>query len=340
MQKKRQQHVLTLLIAATLLALAGTVTPVRSQDLVCCGMWIDADGPWIGAWRDCKAALEQLSPASRANACQQIRKSRVPIFRPFAPFSYSYSYSAIRLDCCPEVAELCGHVSPNCKQDPPTVKCEPPPPETNNPPWLNKDSACQDWQRGTLSWSQTPASKMDVSFTVSMCGEVIRYTNRGGGSPERMPPGSRSFDVCCDSWRNAADTGSPCDARRDIDCDGELNESDQMPDESFRERRSDDYVSNSPLGGLPFWKKLHAMMPGASGCKDCKWELVRVEYTCKNVADPVRAARQNREGMVFDATYKYQATWKCPATGATQQTQDVVPMVDLRCPTPPNRSWP
>ena len=240
---------------------------------------------------------------------------------------------------CPSfktLAALCKEKEKSGGQPPSKNKCEPPPPENNNPPWLNKDLPCDNRQRATISWSQSRASNMDVSFTVDICGEVIRYISPGGGSPERTPPGVRSFDVCCDSWRNAANTGSPCDARRDIDCDGTLNESDQMPEYAFRDRRPDDFVSNSPLSNMPFWKRLHE--PVQTGCKDCKWELVRVEYTCKNVADPVRSAR--RAGMVFDATYNYQATWKCPSSGQTQETRDTVTMVDLRCPTPPNRSWP
>ena len=332
-RKKRKQHILMLLIAVTWLGLAGTVTPVRSQDLVCCEtIWIDADGPWFGARRDCKKALQELSPASRAKACEQIRKAPVrPWFKPFRD-------SASQTGCCPEVAELCGHVSATCKPEkqPTDAKCEPPPPESNNPPWFNQDLPCSDRQRATISWSQTRASNMDVSFTVDMCGEVIRYIYPGGGSPERNPPGVRSFDVCCDSWRKAADTQSPCDARRDFDCDGTPNDSDTMPEYAFRDRRPDDFVTNSPLTGMPFWKSLY--QPAQSGCKDCKWELVRVEYTCKDEYDPIRSARESRN--VFDAKYNYQATWKCPANGQTQMISNDVSMVDRRCPKPPKRSWP
>lgn len=223
-------------------------------------------------------------------------------------------------------------------KEPPETKCEPPPPENNNPPWFNQDLPCSDRQRATISWSQTRASNMDVSFTVDICGEVIRYIYPGGGSPEKQPPGVRSFDVCCDSWRKGANTKSPCDARRDFDCDGMPNESDTMPEYAFRDRRSDDFTSKSPLTGLPFWTKLHERMPTQSGCKDCKWELVRVEYTCKDEHDPMRSARESRN--VFDAIYHYQATWKCPTNGQTQGTSNDVTIVNGRCPTPQNRSWP
>ncbi len=104
-----------LLIAVTWLGLAGTATPVRSQDLVCCGQFIDADGPWFGARRDCKAALEALSPAGRAKACEQYRKlNSTPWFRPFV-------YSASQTGCCLEADELCGAIPPRCKRNGPTL---------------------------------------------------------------------------------------------------------------------------------------------------------------------------------------------------------------------------
>lgn len=146
-----------------------------------------------------------------------------------------------------------------------------------------------------------------------------------------------SFDVCCDSWQNAVSTRSPCDAMRDIDCDGDLNEGDFNPVSAATRKpvRSDDFVSNSPLGNLPFWKWLHYGMPDQSGCKDCKWELVGVEYTCEN-----KVARISSRSERISAEYEYKATWKCPANGQTQVTDDSATMDGLRCPAPPNRSWP
>lgn len=338
-RKKRKQHVLMLLIAVTWLALAGTVTPVRSQDLICCDTWIDADGNWVGAWRDCKAALQELSAASRAKACQQIKKIKPPP-KGDAPWFRPFTDNASQVGCCPEAADACGDPSMNCTaaSPPENRPCEPPRPE-NNPPWLNRDSPCRDRQRGTISWSQTRASTMDLSFTVSMCREVIRFIRRGAGSPGKSPPGGRSFDVCCDSWQNAANTGSPCDARRDIDCDGALNESDSEPER--RSGRSDDFVSNSPLSNLPFWKKLYPEIPDQSGCKDCKWELVRVEYTCQDLGRRYETGWESSN--VIDAAYNYQATWKCPANGQTQEKGGNVRMENLRCPrewSQTTRYWP
>ncbi|MEK6334002.1 MAG: hypothetical protein AABM67_03575 [Acidobacteriota bacterium] len=331
-RKKRPRQVLMLLIAVTWLGLNGTVTSVHNQDLVCCDQWIKSDGAWFGARRDCKKALEELSPASRAKACEQYKKlNNRPWFRPFVE-------SPTQIGCCLEAGEVCGAIPAKCNPEKQTAdtKCEPPPPESNNPPWFNSDSSCPDRQKATISWSQRPPS-MDVSFTVAICGQVIRYIYPGGGSLEKNPPpGVRSFEVCCDSWRKAAETKSPCDARLDFDCDGTPNSSDQMPDYAFRDRRPDDFLTNSPLSSLPFWKSLY--QPSQSGCKDCKWELVRVDYTCKEEYDAVASARQHRS--VFDAKYDYQATWKCPATGQSQVQKETVTKDGLRCPTPPKRSWP
>ncbi len=216
----------------------------------------------------------------------------------------------------------------------PETKCEPPRPDTN-PPWLNEDAPCQNRQKATYSWGQNRRNPNTVSVTISICGEVIRYSRRTWGSV-RDAPGVESHDVCCDTWQNAGNTRSPCDARRDIDCDGELNETDSSPFERpYQYPRSDDFVSNSPLTPLPFWKNLHLGMPARSECKDCKWELVAVDYSCEN------KVWRSGQYEAIDAEYKYQATWKCPGNGQLKKVEDSsVTMEGMRCPKPPNRSWP
>ena len=335
---ENRKHALMVYIAVMWLGLVGTATSVRSQDIICCGQFIDADGSWTGARRDCKKALQELSGSARASACEQYRKlSHRAWFTPFAEMTY-------QIGCCLEAGDVCGPIPAKCnagkeKSEP---KCEPAPTENNNPPWLGNDSSCADRQRATISWSQRRMSNpnLDVSFTVAICGEVIRYMVPGGGYPENFPDaryvGARSFDVCCESWRNAARTGSPCDARADLDCDGEPNEKDQMPDYAFRDRRPDDFVSG-PIANLPFWEKLYPYINDGSTC-ECKWELVRVDYTCKHA--PNMESSNPTGGRVWDATYKYQATWKCPKGGKTSVTRDTVVKKGLSCPNPPNRSWP
>ena len=159
-------------------------------------------------------------------------------------------------------------------------------------------------------------------------------------------PGVRGFDVCCDSWRNAANTKSPCDARLDIDCDGMPNNRDRFAEIPLDERGSREFFvypgqfppSNSTVypGRVPplhstVYDYLHA--PDQSECKDCKWELVRYESTCKNVPNLILS---DREGMdFFDAEHKVKATWKCPANGQTKENQETVIMEQVGCPPKP-----
>lgn len=194
-RKKRKQHVLMFLIAVTWLGLAGTVTPVRSQDLVCCEMWIDADGNWFGARRDCKAALEDLSPASRSKACEEIRKTRSrPVFRPFIrPFGYSASRSY----CCPEVAELCGHVSPKCKQSheygPPTPPTEEPTKETNCEAGSNVTPTITIDLPETLNIDESP-KMLDITATANVTPSstdvswTAQITYKATGGCSKVPP--------------------------------------------------------------------------------------------------------------------------------------------------------
>ena len=222
------------------------------------------------------------------------------------------------------------------KDKPPEKKCEPPRDRNTIPPWFNKDAPCNNRQRATYSWGQNRRDPTKYSISISICGQVIpRYVSNV--VVELTSTGVRYFNVCCDSWQQAIDSGSPCDPLRDIDCDGTPNENDGAP---FRSAslapRSDDFVSNPPLTpALPFWRKVQEGMPDQSGCKDCKWELVGVNYTCEH-----QVVRTGRRSERVDAKYKYEATWKCPATGQTEVTDESATMEGLRCPTPPNRSWP
>jgi hypothetical protein len=69
-------------------------------------------------------------------------------------------------------------------------------------------------------------------------------------------------------------------------------------------------------------------MPSQSGCKGCKRELVRVDYTCQH-----QVVRTGRRSERIDAEYQYKATWKCPAIGQTEVTDESATMEGLRCPT-------
>jgi hypothetical protein len=331
----RKQYVLLFWVALMWLGLAGAATPVLSQDIICCGKWIKANGPWKGARRDCKAAMQELSAADRASACEQYRKlSSKPWFSPFAE-------GTIQVGCCLEAGDVCGAIPAKCNsgEQPSETKCEPAPGGDKNPPWLKPDSSCRDRQRAVISWSQRRTSNpnFDVSFTIAICGEAIRYTVPGGGYSGAPSVGSRGFDVCCESWRNAAETESPCDARADIDCDGELNKEDRMPDYAFPDDRSPNDFVSGPMTSMPFWQKIYPYINDGSVC-ECKWELARVDYTCKYA--PNLESSNETGGRVWEATYKYKATWKCPRGGKTSVTQDTVIMKGVQCPRPPNRTWP
>ena len=221
--------------------------------------------------------------------------------------------------------------------------CEPPRDLKNDPPWFNEDLPCQNRQRATYSWGRNRRNPRLSSVSISICGKVIRYVApiiTAGGT------GIFSDDVCCDSWQNAVSTSSPCDAQRDIDCDGKLNENDSNPLRApSKEPSSEDFVSNPPLTPtLPFWRQVSEAMPEQSDCKDCKWELVGIQYTCKDEVE-----RTGRRTESKNAEYKYQATWKCPANGQTKVTSDYATMKGseqrrgspcCRCPNPPSGSWP
>ena len=226
--------------------------------------------------------------------------------------------------------------------------CEQPKPLNNDPPWLDKNAPCQNRQQGTYSWGQNRRNSLDVSVSISICGQVIRFVQPAMGTASgdvRPPPGVRSFDVCCDSWQNAVSTRSPCNAMRDIDCDGTLNESDFLPLNAPRRKGSAaDFVSNSPLSNLPFWRQIHEAMPSQNDCKDCKWELVGIKYNCENKVERTGPRSESR-----NAEYEYEATWTCPDTGQATVKNGSATMEGqnqrrgspcCRCPTPPNGSWP
>lgn len=281
-----------------------------TADLICCGFLVSVPGTWMGHDRRCAEYLQNAPKELQTKVCKHLTDR----------------YAFGELKCREEMASIC----PELKD----AKCEPPRPLTNDPPWFNEDLPCQNRQQATFSWGQNLRNRKLISVSISICGQVIRYVTTRGVFGE---PGRFSDDVCCDSWQNAVSTGSPCDAQRDIDCDGKLNENDLNPLRApAKERSSDDFVINSPRGNLFFWREIYDDMPDQVWCKDCKWELVGVQYTCEE-----KVERTGRRSERIDAVYKYKATWKCPADLSTTETKNgSATMEGLRCPTPPNQSWP
>ena len=97
-------------------------------------------------------------------------------------------------------------------------------------------------------------------------------------------------------------TGKPCDAAADVDCDGRLNNVDA--DGDMPQINGLAFTEAIPATGSrdPFPKGLNedALMP-TEECKDCKWELIKGVLKCN--PDPSQR-------------HSYEATWRCPTTGA------------------------
>lgn len=115
--KNRRGQLIVVLTTLAWLGVTGMIMSVRGQDLICCDMWIDADGNWFGARRDCGAALQALSADSRAKACQQIKKIKPPPKN--APWFKPFTDNSSQVGCCPEAADACGDASMNCTAAPP-----------------------------------------------------------------------------------------------------------------------------------------------------------------------------------------------------------------------------
>lgn len=230
----------------------------------------------------------------------------------------------------------------------PGSKCKPPSTLPSSP-WFDRDQTCGQWQRGVVSWNHLLAADgsptADIAYTVKICGESINFALKNGAGPkvllkegefkfldqygwERKSPGARGFDVCCESWLKAANSRSPCDARRDIDCDEAVNEIDRFPEiPQDRRQGSDFFVMKAPSWPAdagyqldPPWNYLHA--PDQSECKGCKWELIKYEFTTREIPDRIRS---DHWGMpIVNTEYSFKTLWKCPVTGQTRENYEVV----------------
>ena len=207
------------------------------------------------------------------------------------------------------------------------AKCESPS-RIPTSPWLDPDVPCGKRERGVVSWKHNLGTR-NLDYTVKLCGETINYKliNGAGSGNERRQPGARSFYVCCESWLSALNSKSPCDVRKDTDCDGEINEADRFPDIPLDTRIGRDFfVMNArpwPADAgdqlRPPWRYLHA--PDQSECKDCKWELIGYEFTSKQIPD---MGMSSYGDTYMDTEYRFKTTWKCPASGQTKENYEVV----------------
>jgi hypothetical protein len=243
-----------------------------------------------------------LSPAQRKAVCQNLKERDEPT------------------RACPAFKRLEFLCKENEAPDnaPPKNKCEKP------TPWFGNSSNCQN--------VQTWIAEMDGrAVTLSICGApVFRYVVEPPGdvttySREMLARVQKSTGtkVCCDKFQEAARTGTPCDPRADVDCDGRPNERDLVPEmignrtdplapptfgrpyPSIGRRFSE--PEDAPID--PFPPGLNSddteFFPPVDKC-DCKWELVKGTLTC---------SADGRQPHV------YQARWRCPSTGNEQFTR-------------------
>ncbi len=207
--------------------------------------------------------------------------------------------------------KICPALKPFCKDDsPPTGKgCHDP-----ATPWFGSPPDCKD--------VQAPAVALDRgAVTVSICGyRVFRGTLRMAHDDLMLRAymdvvrehvrDSVGSKVCCDSLREAARTGNPCNPSADIDCDGKPNDTDILPGEapvpdiSLFTKKNGAAIDKFPFGLNPddpdFMPESTARDSKGVGECPCKWELTKGTLTC---------SPDGRKDHV------YAATWTCPATG-------------------------
>jgi hypothetical protein len=219
---------------------------------------------------------------------------------------------------CPMGKEIADY----CAKSPPDEKCEKP------APWFDTSSSSGCNLQDTL----ITIDQQTATATVSMCGyTVLKHVSENFGANVDKIFGAAYTSafkqeipkkVCCDKFREAARTGSPCDPRTDLDCDGKPNQTD-VATSSFPVIDIFTRAANAPIDPFPFNFNLfdpefspNAAARGSKGVGDCacKWELIKGELKCNGVVD----ANGNKQHV-------YTATWRCPSTKAEVFTTKYAP---------------
>lgn len=200
-------------------------------------------------------------------------------------------------------------------EDPLPDKCEPP-----RAPWLGPSPDCKDvqtWQIG----QRGPA------VSISMCGQIV-FTNPNAGTDRIFTDSYKAAlrdqlrqtigeKICCEKFRQASRTGTPCDPRKDVDCDGKPNSEDDSrayAGDSTAYPTIDMITApdGAPIATFPTGLSLDEIYPDVETCKDCQWKLMKGELKCNvNTPDGKR--------------HVYQAKWKCPSTGVEVDTFKYAP---------------
>ena len=207
-------------------------------------------------------------------------------------------------DLCPVYAAACAPFD----NSPPEKKCENP-----NSPWLGSPPTdCKDFQ----SWQ---VEQTGGTVSLYICGYNV-YTNPEVGTDRlfssayiaalkdylRERVGGK---LCCDTFREAARTGVPCDPRKDVDCDGKPNSEDN--DGNFPTiELSYTTAEGAKIDPFPPGVDIGEIYPNQFSCKDCQWELMRGELKC------------SPDGK---QQHVYQAKWRCPSSGVEADTFKYAP---------------
>lgn len=200
-------------------------------------------------------------------------------------------------------------------EDPLPDKCEPP-----RSPWLGPSPDCKDVQ----TWQ---IEQRGSTVSVSMCGQIV-FTNPNVGTDPTFSYAYKAAlrdqlrqtigeKICCDKFRQAMRTGTPCDPRKDVDCDGKPNSEDDSgsyPNDpsAFPTIEIITTAEGAPVDTFPTGLSLDEIYPDVESCKDCQWQLMKGELKC-NV--------NTQEGK----QHVYQAKWKCPSTGIEVDTFKYAP---------------
>lgn len=185
-----------------------------------------------------------------------------------------------------------------CDQDSSAVKCSPP------TPWFDTSSGCKDVKSPQLTISGGTA-------TLYVCGHPVFYYTIGHDDLLNEAYRQAMKDhllqrgaakLCCDKFNDAVRTGKPCDPRMDVDCDGQPTTSDRIIGYSHFPTIDASFTVPSGVSpdAFPIGLTADEIMP-PDQCKDCKWELLKGVLNCN--PDPAKR-------------HSYDATWKCPSTGA------------------------
>jgi len=238
----------------------------------------------------CPRELAQIPKETREKFCQQIKAGLK-----FTSFK----------DSCPVLAASC---EPDDKTPPPEKKCEKP------TPWFEPSSDCSDVQNQVVAINAG-------AVTLSICGSPIFRWVPPDNDPLLIEAYQRALrdwvktrvgsKICCDKFREAARTGTPCYPAVDVDCDGKPNQSDIHTESSGTTFPDINNMFSKPEGTPvdPFPVGLDpddsGFLPPPEKC-DCKWELVKGTLNC------------SPDG---NQRHFYEARWRCPSTGNERYTR-------------------